>query len=43
MDALYPWAGLPIKPVLIGTHADVRLEIEEPLHSFRARRILRPR
>ena len=42
-DTLYPWAGLPIKPVLVGTHVDVRLEIEEPLHSFRARRRLRPR
>ena len=39
-DTLYPWAGLPIKPALIGTHVDVRLETEEPLHS---RRRLRPR
>ena len=28
-DTLYPCIGLLIKPVLVGTHVDVRLEMEE--------------
>ena len=40
---MYTWTGLLIKPALVGTHVDVRFEIEESLYSFRARRGLRPR
>ena len=42
-DTLCPWTGLLIKPALVGTRVDVRLEIEESLYSFQARRRLRPR
>ena len=42
-EALYPWTGLLIKSVLVGTHVVVCLDIEEQLYSFRARRRLRPR
>ena len=31
-EILYPWTGLPIKPVLVGTHFVACLEIEEQLY-----------